>query len=143
MRESGVPYAPIWRLIGTLKLMVDCLLIESNPAKRERLALLLAELGFDCAQREKAEEAILYCHQQAPAMVMMEASAHPSTSEFLKKIRVQRQGSKQPIIILYSDSPDVDAVVQSIHDGAAEFLARPFDRDLLKFKLEQAGVLKH
>ena len=70
-------------------------------------------------------------------------SAHPSTSDFLQKIRVQRQGSKQPIIILYADSPDVDAVVQSIHDGAAEFLARPFDRDLLKFKLEQAGVLKN
>lgn len=143
MRESGVRHALIWCGNGTLKLMVDCLLIESNSAERERLAVLLAELGFDCAQREKAEDAILYCHQKAPAVVMMEASTHPSTFEFLNKIRVQRQGSRQPVIILYADSPDVDAVVRSIHDGAAEFLTRPFDRDLLKFKLEQAGVLKH
>ena len=122
--------------------MVECLLIESNCAERQRLARLLAELGIDCAQREKTEEGLLYYHQRIPAVVMMEASVQPSTLDFLHKVNLQRKDN-QPIIILYADHPDVDAVVQSIHEGAAEFLARPFDRDLLKFKLQQAGVLRH
>jgi two-component system chemotaxis response regulator CheY len=122
--------------------MVDCLLIESNTAERKRLAMLMTDLGFNCAERAVTEEGILYCREQTPAVVMMEASASPSTCEFLRSIGERRHGAK-PIIILYSESPDVANVVQSIHEGAAEFLARPFDRDLLKFKLEQAGALKH
>jgi FixJ family two-component response regulator len=123
--------------------MVECLLIDRDSAKRKRLALLLTELGFNCAERSVTEEGIVYCHQRHPAVVMMEASAHMSTSEFLRKINARQVGSAEPIIILYADHPDVETVVQSIFDGAAEFLARPFDRDLLKFKLEQAGALKH
>jgi two-component system, chemotaxis family, chemotaxis protein CheY len=122
--------------------MVECLLIERNTAERQRLAALLSELGLDCAQRAMTEDAIAYCRQRAPEVIIMEASVLDSTSEFLRRIAVRPKGAGQPIIILYADRPDVDAVVQSIHDGAAEFLARPFDRDLLKFKLEQAGVLK-
>ncbi|MEO6607809.1 MAG: hypothetical protein ABIN69_05010 [Aestuariivirga sp.] len=122
--------------------MVECLLIESNEAERKRLVVLMADLGFACAERAVTEEAILYCRQQTPAVVMMEASASPSTCEFLRSISQRPHGAK-PIIILYADSPEVENVVQSIHEGAAEFLARPFDRDLLKFKLEQAGALKH
>ena len=122
--------------------MVECLLIESNELERKRLATLMADLGFACAERAATEDAILYCRLQTPAVVMMEASVSPSTCEFLRSIS-QRQNGEKPIIILYSDSPDVENVVQSIHEGAAEFLARPFDRDLLKFKLEQAGALKH
>jgi two-component system, chemotaxis family, chemotaxis protein CheY len=122
--------------------MVECLLIESNCAERQRLARLLAELGIDCAQREKTEEGLDYYRQRIPAVVMMEASAQPSTMEFLHKVNLKAKDGR-PVVILYADHPDFDAVVQSIHEGAAEFMARPFDRDLLKFKLQQAGVLRH
>jgi len=30
---------------------------------------------------------------------------------------------------------------EAIREGAAEFLLKPFDRDLLKFKLRQSGVI--
>ncbi len=123
--------------------MVECLLIDGNQAERKRLAKLLADLGLDCAERAQADEGLRYCHQRVPAVVMMEASAAASTRDFLQKMNFTVHHSISPIIILYADRPNVDAVVQSIYDGAAEFLARPFDRDLLKFKLVQAGVLRH
>ena len=123
--------------------MVECLLIESNCAERQRVAGLLTELGVACAQREKADEGLLYCNERLPDVVMMEASAQPATLDFLNKLNFRRRNANQPIIILYADRPDVDAVVQSIFEGAAEFLTSPFDRDLLKFKLQQAGVLEH
>ena len=123
--------------------MVECLLIESNSAERKRLAALLTGLGIHCEEREMAAEGVRYALEKLPEVVMMEASALPTTREFLRLVGYQRTQKSKPIVILYSDTHDVEAVVQSIYEGAAEFLARPFDRDLLKFKLVQAGVLNH
>ncbi len=123
--------------------MVSCLLIDKNAGERGRIMELLNGFGFECFEREAAEEGIRFCHEQHPAVVVMEASALTATKEFLRLINYQSNARRRPVVILYADQPDLSSVGASILDGASDFLVRPFDRDLLHFKLEQAGVLPH
>jgi len=122
--------------------MIRCLLIDKNPAERQKVAQLLASLGIVCVERQDAEEGIRYCSEADPDVVMMEASALPAAKEFLRLARHKGQSTGKPVVILYADRANLATMGETILDGAAEFLIRPFDRDLLQFKLAQAGVLQ-
>lgn len=124
-----------------IALMTSCLLIEEDGAERQRLGSMLGGLGLDLTLTGAADEALRYCNDNAPDVVMLAAaSAGRRPKDFVKKLRRSVQG-KAPVVILYADTPDTDMIGQSIIHGAADVLMKPFDRDLLRFKLRQAGVL--
>lgn len=123
--------------------MINCLLIDKNPLERHRLSQILHGLGVNCSEREGAEEGIIFCQDQRPDFVMMEATTAAATKDFLRLVGYQGHRSRRPVVIFYADLPDVDTMAETIMDGASDFLMKPFDRDLLQFKLQQAGVLPH
>jgi len=123
--------------------MVSCLLIDKNANERSRLAGFLSGFGFSCVERVGTKEAIRFCQESHPEVVLMEASALPETKEFLRLMSYQNPRKRRPVVILYSDRPDLSAMGSSILQGASDFLVTPFDCDLLHFKLEQAGALPH
>ncbi len=127
----------------TSLVMINCLLIDKNPNERQRLSQILHGLGVSCAERAGAEEGIRFCQNQRPDVVMMEATTAAATRDFLRLVGYQGRSSRRPVVIFYADLPDVDTMAETIMDGAADFLMKPFDRDLLQFKLQQAGVLPH
>jgi two-component system chemotaxis response regulator CheY len=120
--------------------MVSCLLIEANRDEGQRVSGLLETLGFDCIVRQTADEGIRYCHESHPDLVMMEASELPSAREFLRLVKYQGQKDGRPKVLLYSDHANLTTMGETILEGASEFLIKPFDTDLLKFKLCQSGV---
>jgi two-component system, chemotaxis family, chemotaxis protein CheY len=123
--------------------MVNCLLIDKDPEERQRLMQILSGFGLNCDELSCAEEGLRFCHERRPEVVVMEASAVSETKDFLRLVQYRGRASRRPIVILYANSPDMEAMGETIMEGAADFLMLPFDRDLLRFKLEQAGVLQH
>ncbi len=123
--------------------MVNCLLIDKNPNERQRMLQILNGLGLHCDERAGAEEGIRFCHERRPDVVVMEASGVPAVKEFLRLVRYQGQKTRRPVVILYANQPDIADMGETIMHGAADFLMMPVDRDLIQFKLEQAGVLVH
>lgn len=121
--------------------MVSCLLIDRNAGERRKLSGYMAELGFLCMELPAPEDGIRYCHDHSPDVVVMEASALADAREFLRLTAISGRRTGRPIVILYADKPDFETMGESILEGAAEFLLKPFDRDLLKFKLRQFGVV--
>lgn len=121
--------------------MVSCLLIDRNAGERQRLSGFMAELGFACTALLGAEDGIRFCLDHQPDVVVMEASALDDAREFLRVTGSTHRRTGRPVVILYADKPDFETMGESILEGAAEFLLKPFDRDLLKFKLRQSGVL--
>lgn len=121
--------------------MVTCLLIDENATARRNLEALMAQLGVVSAQLADVEEGVHYCHANRPDIVMLEASALPRAKEFLRLVRYQCRNTGRPVIIFYADEANMSAMGESILSGASEFLMAPFDLELLRFKLVQAGVL--
>ena len=119
---------------------MSCLLIEANHDEGLRVAGLLETLGFACDTRMTADEGIRYCHEQEPDVVVMEASELPSAREFLRLVRYRGRNAGRPVVLLYAANADVATMGETILEGASEFLVKPFDTDLLRFKLCQSGV---
>ena len=46
---------------------------------------------------------------------------------------------RKPVVLVYTEKANTDEIGSAIIEGAAEFLLKPFDRDLLEFKLKQVG----
>lgn len=121
--------------------MVSCLLIDKNPQERGHISGLLDQLGVVSHQLSDMEAAIRFCHENKPDVVMLDASALPEAKEFLRLVRYQSRNTGRPVVILYATSASMAEMGDSILNGAAEFMVVPFDLDLLRFKLQQSGVL--
>lgn len=119
--------------------MTRCLLIDEDSAECRKLKMMLDGLGLDTAQAAKSDEALQYCNDNAPDVVMMSA-AGSRPKDFVRKLRRSVAG-KKPVVFLYAETPDTELIGHSILQGAADVLMKPFDRDILQFKLRQAGIL--
>ncbi len=121
--------------------MTRCLLIGEDSTEGRRLQQLLDGLGLDTAQTSKHEDALKYCNDNAPDVVMLAATgAGRRPKDFVRHLRRNVQG-KKPVVFLYAETPDTEMIGASILQGAADVLMKPFDRDILQFKLKQAGVI--
>jgi two-component system, chemotaxis family, chemotaxis protein CheY len=121
--------------------MVECLLIDRDAGERHRVGALLGSLGLALTERAAPADGLSYCNDNQPDVVLMAAGSLEITSaDFMRRMRKSPAGRK-PVVILYAAEPDTDEIGQSILEGAADFILKPFDRDLLRFKLKQAGVI--
>ena len=120
--------------------MVRCLLIESNSDVRHELSAMVEGFGFACDSMP-AETAAAVLMESTPDLILMEARDEPSFREILRLIQYRSQTEDGPVVILYAQKPSLEDMGLSIVSGVADFLVKPFDAELLQFKLEQAGLL--
>jgi len=120
--------------------MTSCLLIDEDGNGRQYLAQLLSGLGLETCLTSGTDEAVRFCNDNAPDVVMLSARAPGmAPKDLVKRLRLSGRG-KPPVVFLYADTPDTEMFGQTILEGAADVLMMPFDRDLLHFKLRQAGI---
>ncbi len=121
--------------------MTRCLLIDDDSRESRSLQRLLGALGVDTVQASQADDALQLCSAETPDMVMVAArGAGGRPRDFVRRLRRTARG-KAPVVFLYANTPDTDVIGQSILQGAADVLMQPIDGELLRFKLQQAGLI--
>ena len=118
---------------------MQCLLIDQNVPERQRIAMLLNSLGLTCDEQESVSEAQVL----ESDVVFMDVSCAEAAQDLMQQLQHGRGAALTPKIICYADAPQLDDMAAFILAGATDVLVKPFDRELLRFKLEQAGVLGH
>jgi two-component system, chemotaxis family, chemotaxis protein CheY len=121
--------------------MTEILLVDESRAERHDLARLLGGHGLEIIEVEGAEEALRRCAHRAPDAVIVTERIGIPPADFVKKVRRNARG-RRPLVLLYTDRPDTDAIGRAIMEGAAECLIKPLDPELLRFKLTQIGLLR-
>ena len=120
--------------------MTKCLLIDEDGKGRRYLDQMLLGLGLETALTSGADDALQFCNDNSPDLVMLSAKASGVVPrELVKRLRISSRG-KPPVVFLYAETADTEMFGQTILEGAADVLMMPFDRDLLHFKLTQAGI---
>ncbi|WP_421695232.1 hypothetical protein [Aestuariivirga sp.] len=120
--------------------MTMCLLIDEDGRPRQYLEQMLSGLGLETSLTSGTDDAVRFCNDNSPDVVMVSARASGGApKEFVKRLRLTARG-KPPVVFLFADTPDTEMFGQTILEGAADVLMMPFDRDLLHFKLRQAGI---
>lgn len=120
--------------------MTRCLLIGEEGRGRQHLNEMLSGLGLEMSLTTGGDDALRVCNDNSPEVVMLSARASGGAPpDFVKRLRMTSRG-KPPVVFLFAETPDTEMFGQTILEGAADVLMMPLDRDLLHFKLRQAGI---
>jgi two-component system chemotaxis response regulator CheY len=85
-------------------------------------------------------EGLAWCRAMMPDLVLLEASMPlMSGIEFLRRLRLE-PGGRTPKVIFCSTETNLDRIREALDAGAAEYIIKPFDGDIVADKLALAGV---
>lgn len=121
--------------------MKKCLIVDDSREDRQIAARYLRNFGFLIKQAGNGDEALTMCRQDMPDIILVD-HLMPKVDglEFLKKLKKTRGGTR-PVVLFCSGQGDRAALGNALWQGAAECLVKPFDADLLNFKLHQVGAI--
>ena len=120
--------------------MKTCLVVDDSRVVRKVARRLLEHLGFAVAEAADGMEALAWCRAMMPDVVLLEASMPMMSGlDFLRRLRLE-PGGRAPKVIFCSAERDLDRIRQALDAGAAEYILKPFDGDIVAEKLALAGV---
>jgi two-component system chemotaxis response regulator CheY len=121
--------------------MKQCLIVDDSRVIRKIARHILEELKFTIEEAEDGASALELCRSKMPEAILLDSHMpNLSSVEFLRTLRREPSGDK-PVIILCTTENDVAYITEAIGAGANEYLIKPFDRDLVQAKFEEAGLL--
>ena len=101
---------------------------------------LLEDLGFAVAEASDGSEGLAWCAAMMPDVVLLEADMSLASGlDFLRRLRLEPGGLK-PKVIFCSAENDLERIREALDAGAAEYIIKPFDGEIVAEKLALAGV---
>lgn len=118
--------------------MVTALVADQSAEARRAASHMLERLGFRVAGAAGAEEALALIAGTAPDLVLADARLEtPGGRTLLEAIRKQADGAAPCVFHVTSDAAPA-SIRRAIEAGADDYLVKPYDEALLRFKLAQA-----
>jgi DNA-binding NtrC family response regulator len=109
--------------------------VDDDPDIRQLVSLSLQEAGYRVSVWPDAEGALATLDDQDVHMVLTDLRL-PGMSglELLSSVRTRQ--SPVPVVIMTSHA-SVDGAVEALREGAADYITKPFDPDLLAHRVGQ------
>ncbi|MAM93984.1 response regulator [Parvibaculum sp.] len=118
--------------------MVTALVADRTAEARHAASHMLEGLGFRVAGAADAGEALALIAGTAPDLVLADARLETAEgSTLLEAIRKQAGGAGPCILHVTMDGAPA-SIRRAIEAGADDYLVKPYDEALLRFKLAQA-----
>ena len=124
--------------------MKKCLVLNDNKDSRNRTCGYLSAYNFDVDLMSDGEEALSLCEQKMPDVIIVDTGTSTMDGlQFLERLSILRRArrSDEPVILFCLDKTDIETMGKAVWNGAAECLVKPFDADILDFKLQQSGAI--
>jgi len=103
------------------------LIVEDDPALRERLVRAMRDRGFEATGVAEASAAIDHARQESPELALVDLRL-PGESG-LNVIRELRELDPSTIVVVLTGYGSIATAVESIKLGAASYLTKPADAD--------------
>ena len=102
------------------------LIVEDEPAQREVLSYNLGAEGFDLAQAETGDDALLLIEEAQPDVIVLDWML-PGVSgiEICRQLKTRPQTRAIPIIMLTARSEEADRV-RGLETGADDYVLKPY-----------------
>jgi DNA-binding NtrC family response regulator len=112
------------------------LVVDDEDNQRTMLASILERAGYDVVVAEDGERALALLERQEFDCVLTDQRM-PSVSGLDLLDRVQRTRARTPVVLMTAYGT-VSAAVEAMKRGAADYLAKPFQKDELLLVLDKA-----
>lgn len=115
--------------------MADVLIVDDDPDIRGMLRFILDDHGFGVREAGDGQQALDALADHAPDVLLLDLMM-PNVDGFtvLETMRARRLASQTKVVIL-TCMADENSLVRGWELGAADYLVKPFDPDLLAAKL--------
>jgi two-component system chemotaxis response regulator CheY len=121
--------------------MKTCLLVDDSKTIRLAVRDMLASLQFQVTEAADGAQALVACERAFPQVVLLDWNMPVMNGlDFLKALR-GKEGGGEPIVIFCTTENSIEHIQAALAAGANEYIMKPFDREILKDKLIQVGVL--
>lgn len=105
------------------------LIVDDSDFNRKSMVDILTFEGFNVVgQASSAEEAIQIVHSANPNLIFIDI-VMPEISGLELTKHLQEKGGGEKFIIMMSSLNIESIVIESISNGATDFLQKPFERD--------------
>lgn len=117
--------------------MIKVLVVDDSKAIREIEKKYLEEMGFKVLEAEDGEEALKVLEENPDIKLILLDWYMPVMNgfEFLKKVRANPQWNEVKIMMVTTENQQKN-ILEAIMNGANEYLMKPFDKEMLKVKIQ-------
>jgi len=123
--------------------MSKALVVDDSKTIRIILGRILKELGYEVCEAGNGREALKVMESEKAAVNLVLADWNmPEMNglELLKQLRQDPDLASLKVIMVTTET-ELDHMVSALEAGANEYVMKPFTKDILKEKLELAGIL--
>tara|TARA_R110000824_G_scaffold118105_1_gene270290 strand:+ start:9888 stop:10355 length:468 start_codon:yes stop_codon:yes gene_type:complete len=118
--------------------MASILIADQSPALRRAAQFLFESLGHACVGTRDYMETLDLVKGMSPDLVIIDARLSEYRGISVVEAIRDLSGLRQPCIFFVTEKSDPASVRAALEAGADDFLMKPFDRELVAFKLAQA-----
>lgn len=109
------------------------LIVDDEPDILESLEIILEDEGYEVITSDKGEFLEQLHNGELPHLILVDVLLSGKDGREIVKYLKSRQETKQIPIIMFSAHPSAEETVRQA--GAEDFLAKPFDIDVLLAKI--------
>lgn len=121
--------------------MKHCLVVDDSSVIRKVARRILEDLQFTISEAEDGEQALTRCRHSMPDVILLDWNMPVMDGlEFLRALRQEERGHN-PKVVFCTTENDVGQIARALHEGADEYIMKPFDREILESKFQQAGLI--
>ncbi|MFQ5518374.1 MAG: PleD family two-component system response regulator [Mariprofundus sp.] len=118
------------------------LIVDDAKVVRSALGRILKRCGYASIEAENGQVALDRCAENPDICVVFLDLNMPVMGgmEFLEKFSAQFADSQRPPVIVVSTETEMSSILKAISLGAHEYVMKPFDEDIIKSKMDMAGI---
>ena len=121
--------------------MKQILVVDDSAVIRKIARRILDSMRFSTTEANDGREALDACGATMPDGILLDWNMPIMDGfEFLTQLRRMPGGSK-PKVVFCTTENDVSQIARAMHAGADEYIMQPFDRQIVRSKYKQIGLL--
>ena len=114
------------------------LIIDDEPDICNQLSGLLSDIGYSCDKANTSEKGLETFKQKSFSLVLLDIWLNNSKFDGFQALEKLQSIDHNIPVIMISGHGNIETAVNSIKKGAYDFIEKPFDSDLLIFKIKKA-----
>ena len=121
--------------------MKKCLIVDDSDVIRKVARRILESMQFEVTEAENGQEALERCHQKMPDAILLDWNMPVMNGiEFLGSLR-QKPNGKRPLVFYCTTENDPAEIARALSAGADEYILKPYNRESLRSKFSEVGVV--
>ena len=122
--------------------MPKALIVDDSRTIRLILRRILLEMGYEVCEAANGREALAAIETEATAVSLVLTDWNMPEMNGLELVKRLRQNPELASlrVVMVTTETELDHMVLALDAGADEYVMKPFTKDILKEKLELAGI---